>query len=94
MALYLIFGLVLLAVIVLAVLWFLQRKKARAAAGADVADAGGPGTDEIDTLVREAERRMAASKQGDRLGNLPVFFLVGDTGSTKPKIRYSAMIDS
>ena len=93
MALYLIFGFVLLAVIVLAVLWLLQRKKAKAAAGADVADAGGAGTEEIDTLVREAERRMAASKQGDRLGNLPIFFLVGDTGSTKTSVMVNAGLE-
>src|SRR5260370_35988801 len=50
-ALYLIFGLVLIAVIVLAVLWYLQRKKAKAAVGAaDSADPGGAGTEEIDTL--------------------------------------------
>jgi type VI secretion system protein ImpL len=94
MALYLIFGVVLLAVIVLAVLWFVQRKKAKAAAGAaDAADPGGAATEEIDTLVREAERRMAASKQGDRLGNLPVFFLVGDTGSTKTSVMVNAGLE-
>src|SRR5271166_1213657 len=94
MALYLIFGCVLLAVIVLAVLWFLQRKKAKAAArAADAADPGGAGTEEIDTLVREAERRLAASKQGDRLGNLPIFFLAGDTGSTKTSVMINAGLE-
>ena len=94
MALYLIFGAVLLAVIVLAVLWFFQRKKAKAAAGAaDAADPGGAGNEEIDTLVREAERRLAASKQGDRLGNMPVFFLVGDTGSTKTSVMVNAGLE-
>ena len=94
MALYLIFGFVLLAVIVLVVLWFYQRKKAKAAAGAaDAADPGGAGTEEIDSLVREAERRLAASKQGDRLGNLPIFFLVGDTGSTKTSVMVNAGLE-
>jgi type VI secretion system protein ImpL len=91
MALYLIFGFVLLAVIVLALLWFFQRKKAKAAA--DATDPGGAGNEEIDALVREAERRLAASKQGDRLGNLPVFFLAGDTGSTKTSVMINAGLE-
>jgi type VI secretion system protein ImpL len=41
--------------------------------------------DEIDGLVREAENRLAASTQakGSRLANLPMIFVIGDTGSTK-----------
>ncbi len=94
-ALYLIFGLVLVALIVLVVLWFyLKRKKAAsAAAAADAADPGGPGNEEIDALVREAERRLAASKQADRLAALPVFFLVGETGSTKTSVMVNAGLE-
>ena len=44
-------------------------------------------------MVREAERRLAASKQGDRLGNLPIFFLVGDTGSTKTSVMVNAGLE-
>src|ERR1022692_3589160 len=77
-ALYVIFGLVLIALIVLAVLWyFLKGNKAKVAPAADANDPGGAGNEEIDSLVREAERRLGASKQGDRLGNLPIFFLAG-----------------
>ena len=95
MAIYLIFGLVLVALIVLVVVWFyLKKKKAKAAAAdADAADPGGAGTEEIDSLVREAERRLAASKQGDRLASLPVFFLVGDTGSTKTSVMVNAGLE-
>ena len=96
MALYLIFGLVLIALIVLVVVWFyLKKKKAKAAAAAEAeaADSGGAGTEEVDALVREAERRLAASKQSDRLVNLPVFFLAGDTGSTKTSIMLNAGLE-
>ncbi|MCX6632116.1 MAG: hypothetical protein NTW28_31285, partial [Candidatus Solibacter sp.] len=95
--LYLIFGLVLIALIALVVVWFvLKRKKAKAAAAAaaaDNADPGAAGTEEIDSLVREAERRLAASRQGDRLGNLPIFFLVGDGGSTKTSVMVNAGLE-
>src|SRR5258708_26247563 len=94
MALYLIFGLVLIALIVLVVVWFyLKKKKAKAAAEAETADSGGAGTEEVDALVREAERRLAASKQSDRLVNLPIFFLAGDTGSTKTSIMVNAGLE-
>jgi type VI secretion system protein ImpL len=95
MAIYLIFGLVLVALIVLVIVWFyLKRKKEKAAAAAaDAADPGGAGTEEIDSLVREAERRLAASKQGDKLTNLPIFFLVGETGSTKTSVMVNAGLE-
>src|ERR1035437_3300785 len=93
-ALYVIFGLVLIALIVLAVLWyFLKGNKANVAPAADANDPGGAGNEEIDSLVREAERRLGASKQGDRLGNLPIFFLAGDTGSTKTSIMVNAGLE-
>src|ERR1017187_1084577 len=93
-ALFVIFGLVLVALIVLAVLWyFLKGNKASAAPAADATDPGGAGNEEIDSLVREAERRLAASKQGARLGNLPIFFLVGDTGSTKTSVMVNAGLE-
>src|ERR1017187_10565862 len=93
--LYLIFGFVLVVLIVLVVLWFyLRRKRANAgASSADAAGQGGTGSEEIDALVREAERRLAASKQGDRLANLPLFFLVGDPGSTKTSIMVNAGLE-
>jgi type VI secretion system protein ImpL len=50
--------------------------------------------DEIDGLVREAENRLAASSQakGSKLANLPVIFVLGDTGSTKTStILHSGM---
>jgi type VI secretion system protein ImpL len=96
MALYIIFGLVLLALIVLVVVWFyLKKKKAKAAAAAEAeaADSGGAGTEEVDSLVREADRRLAASKQSDRLVNRSSCFLAGDTGSTKTSIMVNAGLE-
>ena len=95
MTLYIILGLVLVALIVLVVWFLLQRKKEKAAAAAstNAADTGGAGNEEIDALVREAERRLSASKQGDRLINLPIFFLVGDTGSTKTSVMLNAGLE-
>jgi type VI secretion system protein ImpL len=95
MALYLIFGLVFIALIVLVVVWFyLKKKKEKAAAAeADAAAPGQGGDDEVDSLVREAERRLAASKQGDRLTGLPIFFVVGDTGSTKTSVILNAGLE-
>src|ERR1039458_1034884 len=92
---YLAFGFLLVALIALVVVYFvLQRKKAKAAAtAADTADPGAAGTEEIDALVREAERRLAASRQGDRLGSLPVFLLAGDTGSTKTSVMVNAGLE-
>src|ERR1019366_4620507 len=92
---YLVFGFLLVALIALVVVYFvLQKKKAKTAAtAADTADPGAAGTDEIDALVREAERRLAASRQGDRLGSLPVFLLAGDTGSTKTSVMVNAGLE-
>ena len=46
---------------------------------------GGAGTDDIDLLVHDAERRLRSSKLGANatLGKLPVIFLTGEPGSIK-----------
>src|ERR1035438_9765896 len=96
MTLYIILGLVLVALIVLVVWFFVKRKKEKAAAAASTAaaaDTGGAGNEEIDALVREAERRLSTSKQGDRLIGMPIFFLVGDTGSTKTSVMLNAGLE-
>src|SRR5436190_2949523 len=94
MALYLVFGLVLVALIALVIVWFVMKKKAKAQAAAAGADdqGGGPGNEEVDALVKEAERRLGASKQGS-LGGLPIFFLVGDIGSTKTSVVMNAGVE-
>jgi type VI secretion system protein ImpL len=99
MALYIILGAVLVALIVLIAVWFYLKKKKEKATAAEAASAGegatgqAGGDDEVDSLVREAERRLAASKQADRLTSLPVFFVVGDTGSTKTSVILNAGLE-
>src|SRR5689334_14244684 len=65
-------------------LWFKHREQ-KLAAGEGAPDTGGPGHDEIDGLIRDAEARLAAARiEGvAKLGNLPAIFLIGESGTTK-----------
>jgi type VI secretion system protein ImpL len=65
-------------------LWF-KRKEQRQKAGEGTGDAGGQGHEEIDSLLRDAEAKLAAARieGGAKLGNLPAIFLIGEAGSTK-----------
>ncbi len=69
-----------------AFLWF-KRKEQRQRAG-EAGDAGGQGHEEIDSLLRDAEAKLAAGRieGGAKLGNLPAIFLIGEAGSTKTSI--------
>jgi type VI secretion system protein ImpL len=51
--------------------------------------------DEIDTLVREAENRLASSNlaKGAKLANLPMVFVLGDAGSTKTSTILNSGLD-
>ena len=65
--------------------WFRVQDKERAA---EMAQGASGGTDEIGVLIREAESRLQASQLGRdaRIGNLPVFLVVGETGSAKTSV--------
>ncbi len=93
MALYIILGVTVLALIALLVVWLILRKKKKKAAAA----AGEPavGGDEIALLINDAEKRLAAAKlaEGGKVGNLPVFFLLGDSGSTKTSVMLRSGLD-
>ena len=57
--------------------------------GAEQMAAGGEaGADEIDLLIREAETRLKASQLGGkaRIGNLPLFLVMGESGSAKTTV--------
>ena len=74
-------------------LWFHHKKKS---AQADPARApeGQPGSSDIDLLVHEANRRLKSSTlgRGATLGNLPLLFLLGESGSTKTSmVLHSAL---
>ena len=90
-ALYIILGVTVLALIVLLVVWLvLRKKKKRAAEGED----SGAGGDEVAQLIHEAEAKLAAAKlESAKVGNLPVFFLLGDPGSTKTSVMLHCGLD-
>jgi type VI secretion system protein ImpL len=54
------------------------------------------GGDEIDLLIQEAENKLAAAKleQGARVGNLPVFLLIGDPGTTKTSVMLHSGLEA
>ncbi len=67
-----------------AYLWFYRKQQGDLPS--DASDgAGGPGHEEIDGLIREAEARLAAARVegGAKLNNLPAIFLIGQPSSTK-----------
>jgi type VI secretion system protein ImpL len=71
-------------------LWF-QNKRTGASP-----ESGPPGKDdEIDSLVREAENRLATSNlaKGAKLMNLPVVFVIGDFSSTKTSTIVNSGLD-
>jgi type VI secretion system protein ImpL len=74
-----------LGAFIILVWWFRQRDKERAA---EMAQGTGGGSDEIDILIREAESRLQASQLGRnaRIGNLPLFFVLGESGSAKTSV--------
>ncbi len=92
--LYILLAVALVALIVLVVLFFVKKKKAEAAAN----QPGGPagfGEDEISLLVRAAEARLSAAKleQGARIANLPVYILMGQSGSAKTSVMIHSGLD-
>jgi type VI secretion system protein ImpL len=70
-----------------------KMKKAREAAGEDESQAGA--TDDLDSLVREAIRRLKQSTlgRGSNLGSLPLVYVLGDSGSTKTTIILNSALD-
>ncbi|HVO97607.1 MAG TPA: ImcF-related family protein [Bryobacteraceae bacterium] len=88
---WIIWGIVILAVVLIAValvLWLRGRKKERAAAG------GAPsGEGEADALIRAASTRLAQSKAGAGVANLPMIFVVGDKGTSKTSTILNSGLD-
>src|SRR6266436_4885940 len=81
---------ILLALAVLAVVWWLRnRQQAKPSGEASSRPEGAPSAgaaEDILLILREAEARVASSSQlprGTRLSSLPVIFLVGDAGAGK-----------
>ena len=74
--------------------WYQYKvKKAKESSGEDDSQAGA--TDDLDSLVREAIRRLKHSTlgRGADLGGLPLVFLLGDPGSTKTTVLIHSALD-
>jgi type VI secretion system protein ImpL len=87
MTLYIIIGVVVVALIVLVTIYFLQKRKAKKAAEAMGDQGAAPGGDDISVLIHEAEAKLSAAKlENAKVGNLPVYLIVGDPGTTKTSV--------
>jgi type VI secretion system protein ImpL len=73
-------------------LWFYRKSKAEESGGEN---APAKTSDDLDVLVHEAIRRLKASTlgRGANLGNLPLVFLLGDSGSTKTTTIVNSALD-
>jgi len=73
-------------------LWFYRKSKAEQS-GSETAPA--KVSDDLDVLVHEAIRRLKSSTlgRGAKLGNLPLVFLLGDSGSTKTTTIIHSALD-
>lgn len=92
--LYILLAVALVALIVLVIV-FMSKKKKAAAAAAQPGEPVGPGGDEISVLVHAAEAKLSAAKleEGARIGNLPVYVLMGQAGSTKTSVMVHSGLD-
>lgn len=75
------------------VVWLIwAHEKERAA---QMAAGGEAGLDEIDILIREAEARLQTSQLGRKakIGNMPLFFVVGEPGSAKTSVVYHSGLE-
>jgi type VI secretion system protein ImpL len=75
-------------------LWFYRKKKAEQAHAA-TPPGEQPGSADVDLLVHEAVHRLKGSTlgRGASLGTLPLFFLLGESGSTKTTTVIHSALD-
>jgi type VI secretion system protein ImpL len=72
--------------------WRERRQRRKESAGQDAQQQTGrtneSATREIDSYIREAEKRLAAARgaRDSKLANLPVFFIAGESGSAKTSL--------
>ena len=90
----------LLALVVLAIVWWLRnRQKSKPAGEASAHSESTPSAgaaDDILLILREAENRVASSTQlprGTRLSSLPVIFLLGDASAGKTCVAAQSGLD-
>jgi type VI secretion system protein ImpL len=75
-------------------LWFYRKNKAEEA-GTETESGQTAAADDLDLVVREAIRRLRSSTlaRGANLGNLPLVFVLGDTGATKTTTVIHSALD-
>jgi type VI secretion system protein ImpL len=75
-------------------LWF--HRKSAAAQSSGEGDSGAAVTADVDLLVHEAVRRLrnSALGRGASIGNLPVIFFLGESGSTKTTTIIQSALDA
>jgi type VI secretion system protein ImpL len=75
-------------------LWFYRKNKAEEA-GPETESGLAPGTDDLDLVVHEAVRRLKKSTlgRGASLGNLPLVFVLGESGATKTTTVIHSALD-
>jgi type VI secretion system protein ImpL len=83
-----------LALIAGFIVWLCLHKRKRTAS-AEPEPPVQPGTEEIDLAIHDAEKRLSSAKlaAGSRVGNLPVFLLVGDPGTSKTSVILQSGIE-
>ncbi|MGA3187201.1 MAG: ImcF-related family protein [Bryobacteraceae bacterium] len=80
-----------LALIAAAVVLYMQKKKQPQPAAGGPAAPGGEG--EADDLIRAASARLAQSKAGAGVANLPMIFVIGDKGTAKTSTILNSGLD-
>src|SRR5256885_4462539 len=82
-----------------AFMWFFEKRQRDNSGSSDAGGGGsssGAGSGEIDTLIRDADARLAASRhaQGAGISNLPLIFLIGQQGSIKTSTMLHSGLDA
>ena len=92
--LFILLAVVVVVLIVLVILFYLRKKKAKAAADR-AGQPAAPGADEIALLARAAEAKLSASKieHGAKIGDLPVYILMGESGGAKTSVMLHCGLD-
>ncbi len=66
-----------------ALFYYFQRKAQERRSGGGASNTADPGANETDPLIRDANARLAQSKAGAGIANLPMIFVIGDRGTAK-----------
>jgi type VI secretion system protein ImpL len=92
--LYIVLAVALVVLIALTILYFVQQKKKARAAG-DTDEPAGPGGDEVSLLIGEANSKLSAAKAepNARVGNLPVYIVMGEPGCAKTSVMVNSGLD-